>query len=100
MSPKNMLKNRAILRLSLVIIVTIALTAASLPLSFINVRSAQAQVQDPVQVNIPVIAPGSAYRQTNFVSDSPGIAFSQEPLLINPWGISKTGSSPFWIVNN
>jgi uncharacterized protein (TIGR03118 family) len=50
--------------------------------------------------NIPVIAPGSAYRQTNLISDSAGVAFVQDPLLVNPWGISMTASSPFWVANN
>lgn len=49
---------------------------------------------------VPVIAPGSAYRQTNFVSDLPGVAFVQDPLLVNPWGISSSASSPFWVANN
>ena len=48
---------------------------------------------------VPVIAPGSAYRQTNFVSDLPGVAFIQDPLLVNPWGISATATSPFWVAN-
>jgi uncharacterized protein (TIGR03118 family) len=52
------------------------------------------------QADIPVIAPGSAYRQTNFVSDVPGLATIQDPLLVNPWGISMTSSSPFWVANN
>ena len=56
--------------------------------------------QDPAAPNIPVIPPGSAYRQTNFVSDIPGYAFIEDPLLVNPWGISATASSPFWIANN
>jgi uncharacterized protein (TIGR03118 family) len=50
--------------------------------------------------NIPVIPPGSAYRQTNFASDSPGVAFILDPLMVNPWGISKTASSPFWFSFN
>ncbi|HEX8490853.1 MAG TPA: TIGR03118 family protein, partial [Chthoniobacterales bacterium] len=49
---------------------------------------------------VPVIAPGSAYRQTNFVSDLPGVAFVQDPLMVNPWGISSTATSPFWVANN
>jgi uncharacterized protein (TIGR03118 family) len=49
---------------------------------------------------IPVIAPGSAYRQTNLLSDSPGLAPVLDPLLVNPWGISMTASSPFWVANN
>ncbi len=35
-----------------------------------------------------VIPPGSAYRQTNFISDIPGLAPVLDPLLVNPWGIS------------
>jgi len=54
-------------------------------------------VQEP---RIPVIAPGSAYRQTNLVSDSPGLAPVLDPLLVNPWGITSTASSPFWVANN
>jgi uncharacterized protein (TIGR03118 family) len=50
--------------------------------------------------NIPVIAPASAYRQTNLVSDVPGLAPVLDPLLVNPWGISSTASSPFWVANN
>ena len=49
---------------------------------------------------IPVIAPGSAYRQTNLITDSPGLAPVLDPLLVNPWGITATGSSPFWVANN
>jgi len=56
--------------------------------------------QDPTAPNIPVIAPGSAYRQTNLVSDSAGVAPVIDPLLVNPWGISMTASSPFWVANN
>src|SRR5436190_2785018 len=50
--------------------------------------------------DIPVIAPGSAYRQTNLLSDSPGLAPVLDPLLVNPWGITATASSPFWVANN
>ncbi len=49
---------------------------------------------------VPVIAPGSAYRQTNLISDQAGLAPVQDPLMVNPWGISLTASSPFWIANN
>jgi uncharacterized protein (TIGR03118 family) len=56
----------------------------------------QAQAPD----DIPVIAPGSAYRQTNLISDSPGLSPVLDPLLVNPWGISMTASSPFWVSNN
>jgi uncharacterized protein (TIGR03118 family) len=62
--------------------------------------SAAADEQQQQLDAVPVIAPGSAYRQTNFVSDIPGIAFIQDPLLVNPWGISMTATSPFWVANN
>jgi uncharacterized protein (TIGR03118 family) len=62
--------------------------------------SAKAAADDPQGSNIVVIAPGSAYRQTNLISDIPGLAPVQDPLLVNPWGISLTASSPFWVANN
>src|ERR1051326_3181796 len=49
---------------------------------------------------IPNIAPGSAYRQTNLISDIPGFAPVLDPLLVNPWGLTVRGTSPFWVVNN
>jgi uncharacterized protein (TIGR03118 family) len=49
---------------------------------------------------VPTIAPGSAYRQTNLISDIPGFAPVLDPLLVNPWGITVRGTSPFWIANN
>jgi uncharacterized protein (TIGR03118 family) len=30
----------------------------------------------------------------------PGVAFTEDPFLINPWGATVTTNSPFWIVNN
>jgi uncharacterized protein (TIGR03118 family) len=74
-----------------------------LPIVSSGPASSQVTAQSPgdggIPNAIPVIAPGSAYRQTNFVSDWPGIATIQDPLLVNPWGISQTGSSPFWVAN-
>ena len=40
------------------------------------------------------------YHQTNLVSDLPGVALIQDPDLINPWGISMSATSPFWVANN
>src|SRR5436190_626484 len=62
--------------------------------------SAEPVGDDPPQAQIPVIAAGSAYRQTNLVSDIPGLAFVQDPLLVNPWGLTATGASAFWAANN
>ncbi|HEY6119533.1 MAG TPA: TIGR03118 family protein, partial [Pyrinomonadaceae bacterium] len=42
----------------------------------------------------------NAYRQTNLVSDIPGAAQILDPNLVNPWGVSFSATSPFWISNN
>jgi uncharacterized protein (TIGR03118 family) len=77
----------------------LALTSASPGASGASTVPRLDDAQDASVNAIPVIAPGSAYRQTNFVSDVPGIAFIQDPLLVNPWGISMTATSPFWTSN-
>jgi uncharacterized protein (TIGR03118 family) len=38
--------------------------------------------------------------QSNLVSDLPGVAAVQDPNLVNSWGISESGASPFWISDN
>src|SRR6476469_1514539 len=38
--------------------------------------------------------------QTNLVSDLPGVALRLDPNLVNPWGISESGGSPFWVSDN
>jgi uncharacterized protein (TIGR03118 family) len=38
--------------------------------------------------------------QTNLVSDLPGVATFQDPHLVNPWGISESATSPFWVSDN
>lgn len=38
-----------------------------------------------------------AYRQQNLVSDIPGLAAHTDAHLINPWGISSSATSPFWV---
>jgi uncharacterized protein (TIGR03118 family) len=40
------------------------------------------------------------YLQVNLVSDLPGVAISQDPDLVNPWGIVASANSPFWINDN
>ena len=34
------------------------------------------------------------------MSDLPGVAQVTDPNLVNPWGISESGGSPFWISDN
>ena len=44
-------------------------------------------------------AQAGPYVQTNLVSDIPGLAQLTEPELVNPWGVSHTGTSPIWTSN-
>jgi uncharacterized protein (TIGR03118 family) len=39
------------------------------------------------------------YAQTNLVSDLSGLATITDPQLHNPWGISHSATSPFWVSN-
>src|SRR5207248_3935523 len=38
--------------------------------------------------------------QTNLVADLPGVAAVTDPNLVNPWGISESATSPFWVSDN
>src|SRR5262245_18744356 len=40
------------------------------------------------------------YRQTNFVSDQPGVAMLQDTNLVNAWGVAFSATSPFWVSDN
>lgn len=44
--------------------------------------------------------PSATVLQTNLVSDLPGVAAAQDPHLVNPWGISASPASPFWVSDN
>jgi uncharacterized protein (TIGR03118 family) len=39
------------------------------------------------------------YAQTNLVSNIPGLAAITDPRLVNPWGLSRSPTSPFWTSN-
>src|SRR5713101_804768 len=40
------------------------------------------------------------YQQTNLVSDIAGVALFKDPNLVNPWGLSHSPTSPWWISDN
>jgi len=42
----------------------------------------------------------NAYVQHNLVSDISGMADVTDPNLVNPWGISESASSPFWVTDH
>jgi hypothetical protein len=38
-----------------------------------------------------------AFIQTNLVSNIAGLAEVTDPALVNPWGVSESATSPFWL---
>ncbi len=50
----------------------------------------------------PATAAPTANRfdQVNVVSDLPGVAPILDPLLVNPWGLALSPTSPLWVANN
>jgi uncharacterized protein (TIGR03118 family) len=40
------------------------------------------------------------FDQINVVSDLPGVAPILDPLLVNPWGLALSPTSPLWVANN
>ena len=42
----------------------------------------------------------NSFLQTNLVSNIPGLAKFTDPDLVNPWGISHSPTSPFWVSDN
>ena len=40
------------------------------------------------------------YSQTNLISDEMGLAANQDSNLVNPWGLSRSSTSPWWVANN
>lgn len=47
-----------------------------------------------------VAAPSGAYLQTNLVSDQANVATFTDPGLVNPWGLSESAASPWWVSDN
>jgi uncharacterized protein (TIGR03118 family) len=46
------------------------------------------------------VAFGQHYSQTNLVSSVSGMAPVTDPDLINPWGLSRSSGSPWWVSDN
>ena len=40
------------------------------------------------------------FQQNNLVSDVPGMATTTDPNLVNPWGLARSSSSPWWVADN
>src|SRR5580704_17215291 len=51
-------------------------------------------------VVLPALTFAQHYQQTNLVSDIMGMAPVHDPNLKNPWGITRSSGSPWWVTNN
>src|SRR5436190_4501632 len=96
------MKGRVIQHRWLIVFILIGLVGAGCALfAGLDARPVTAQQSTSITPDvIPPIPPGFVYRQTTFISDWPGLAPVQDPFLVNPWGITVRGTSPFWIANN
>jgi uncharacterized protein (TIGR03118 family) len=52
-----------------------------------------------VLVSAPGLLLADAYSQIDLVSNIPGLATTTDPNLVNPWGVSFSPTSPFWVSN-
>lgn len=91
--------SRQVISLSVALLMYVCMLPV-IPSALISHASVAPKTMADQQPQIPVIAPGSAYRQTNLISDTPGLSPVLDPLLVNPWGITVRGTSPFWVANN
>jgi uncharacterized protein (TIGR03118 family) len=48
----------------------------------------------------PALTFAQNYLQTNLVSDLTGMAPTIDPNLKNPWGLTRSATSPWWVANN
>jgi uncharacterized protein (TIGR03118 family) len=51
-------------------------------------------------LSLATAAFGQNYSQVNLVSNTSGVAPVTDPTLINPWGLSRSTSSPWWVSDN
>jgi uncharacterized protein (TIGR03118 family) len=56
--------------------------------------------QASLALSMSAVAFGQHYTQVNLVSNTSGVAPVTDPTLINPWGLSRSSSSPWWISDN
>jgi uncharacterized protein (TIGR03118 family) len=51
-------------------------------------------------LGFPGLTLAQHYQQTNLVSDIVSMAPVTDPNLKNPWGLTRSSGSPFWVANN
>src|SRR5262245_60373177 len=53
-----------------------------------------------ISLSLSTTAVAQHYQKTNLVSDLPGVAATQDTHLVNPWGLARSASSPWWVADN
>src|SRR5579884_887756 len=71
---------------------------APIPYRFLRLLSVCLALAAIAVLHSPATAQG--YTQTNIVSDVSGLAGTTDSNLKNPWGVSFSASSPFWVSDN
>ncbi len=51
-------------------------------------------------LSAPSLTFAQHYTQTNLVSDIPGMAVTTDPNLVNPWGLARSTTTPWWVSDN
>jgi uncharacterized protein (TIGR03118 family) len=51
-------------------------------------------------LSVSAVAFGQHYTQVNLVANTSGVAPVTDPSLVNPWGLSRSSSSDWWISDN
>jgi uncharacterized protein (TIGR03118 family) len=49
---------------------------------------------------LSVVANAQHYEQHNLVSDIAGMATVTDPNLVNPWGLARSSTGPWWVADN
>jgi len=47
-----------------------------------------------------IVSAQQHYKQTNLISNIPGMAATTDPNLVNPWGLSRGSTTPWWVSDN
>jgi uncharacterized protein (TIGR03118 family) len=83
----------------LLLVLLVVLVLPSSPPSSAAARETRASFANNQQ-GPRVAIPTGTYRQTNLVSDQPGVALIEDRLLKAPWGVALNSGSPFWVANS
>lgn len=49
---------------------------------------------------LPTLTAAQQFKVTPLVADQSGVATATDPNLVNPWGLSRSSTSPWWVSDN